>query len=57
MTLRATGQALGALGVCATITVCTLYVTRSTAQSTTEGQPQAESNASPIWHHNSGRIP
>ena len=49
MTLRATGQILGALGVCATITVCTLYVTKSTAQSTKEGQPQAESNASPIY--------
>jgi len=49
MTLRATGQVLGALGVCATITVCTLYVTNSTAQSEKEGQPQAESNASPIY--------
>jgi hypothetical protein len=43
MTLRATGQVLGALGVCATITVCTLYVTKSTAQST------KESNVSPIY--------
>ena len=49
MTLRATGQVLGALGVCATITICTLYVTKSTAQSAKEGQPQAESNASPIY--------
>ena len=49
MTLRATGQVLGVLGVCATITVCTLYVTKSTAQSTKEGRPQAESNASPIY--------
>ena len=49
MALRATGQVLGALGVCATITVCTLYVTKSTAQSAKEGQPQAESNASPIY--------
>ena len=49
MTLRATGQVLGALGVCATITVCTLYVTKSTAQSAKEGQPQAESNVSPIY--------
>ena len=49
MTLRATGQILGALCVCATITVCTLYVTKSTAQSTKEGRPQAESNASPIY--------
>jgi hypothetical protein len=49
MTLRATGQAFGALGVCATIAVCTLYVTKSTAQSPKEGQPQTESNASPIY--------
>ena len=49
MTLRATGQVLGALGVCATITVCTLCVTQSTAQSAKEGPPQAESNASPIY--------
>jgi len=49
MTLRATGQVLAALGVCATITVCTLYVTKSTAQSAKEGQPQAKSNASPIY--------
>jgi hypothetical protein len=37
MTLRATGQVLGVLGVCATITVCVLYVTKSKAQSTKEG--------------------
>ena len=49
MTLRATGQVLGALGVCATITICTLYVTKSPAQSAKEGQPPAESNASPIY--------
>jgi Cytochrome P460 len=49
MTLRATGQVLGVLGVCATITVCVLYVTKSKAQSTKEGQPQAESSASPIY--------
>jgi hypothetical protein len=49
MTLRATSQVLGALGVCVTITVCTLCVTKSTAQSAKEGQPQAESNASPIY--------
>ena len=48
MTVRAIGQVLGALSVCAAITVCTLYVTRSTAQSE-QGQPQAESNASPIY--------
>ena len=49
MTLRATGQVFGALGVCATIAVCTLYVTKSTAQNAKEGQPQTESNASPIY--------
>ena len=49
MTLRATGQVFGALGVCATIAVCTLYVTKSTAQSAKEGRPQTESNASPIY--------
>jgi hypothetical protein len=49
MTLRIIGQVLGALGVCVTITVCTQYVTKSTAQSAKERQPQAESNASPIY--------
>jgi hypothetical protein len=49
MTLRTTGQVLGALGVCATLTVCTLYVTKSTAQRAEESQPQAERNASPIY--------
>jgi hypothetical protein len=49
MTLRAIGQILGALGVFATITVCSVYVTKSTAQSAKEGQPQAQSNASPIY--------
>jgi hypothetical protein len=49
MTLRAIGQLVGALGVCATITVCTLYVMKSTAQTAEEGQPQAQSNASPIY--------
>jgi hypothetical protein len=49
MTLRATVQVLGALGVCAAITVCTLYVTKSTAKSAKDGQPQAETNASPIY--------
>src|SRR5262245_18636385 len=40
---RTTWQVLGALGVCVTITVCTLYVTKSTAQNS------KESNASPIY--------
>ena len=46
MSLRATGQVLGALGVCATIIVFTLNVTKSTAQS---GQPLAQRDASPIY--------
>jgi Cytochrome P460 len=49
MTPRATVQTLGALGVCVAITVGTLYVTKSTAQNANEGQPQALSNASPIY--------
>src|ERR1700674_2146653 len=49
MILHATVRALGALGVCAAVTVCTLYVTKSTAQSAKEAQPQAGSNASPIY--------
>ena len=49
MTLRAAGQVLGASVVCATIAVCTLYITKSTAQSAKEGQSQTESNASPIY--------
>jgi hypothetical protein len=49
MTLRAIVQILGVLGVFATITVCSVYVTKSTAQSAKEGQPQAENNASPIY--------
>ena len=49
MTLRAAGQVLGGLVVCATIADCTLYITKSTAQSTEEGQPQTESNASHIY--------
>jgi hypothetical protein len=48
MTVRAIGQVLGALSVCAATTVCTLYVTKSAAQSE-QGQPQAESNAAPIY--------
>jgi hypothetical protein len=49
--LHATTSALKyrlALGSCAVVALCTLYVTR----------PTARSNASPsIWRHNSGRIP
>ena len=49
MTLRAAGQVLGASVVCATIAVCTLDITKSTALSAMEGQSQTESNASPIY--------
>jgi len=49
MTLHATVQALGALGVCAAVSVCALYVTTSTAQNANDGRPQAASNASPIY--------
>jgi hypothetical protein len=49
MTLRAARQVLGALAVCATIAVCTVYVTKSTAESAKEIQPKAQSNASPIY--------
>ena len=49
MTLRATGRVLGAFSVCATIAVCTLYVTKSTAQGAKEGQPLTENDASPIY--------
>src|SRR5262245_35778084 len=49
MTLRAAGRVFGALGVCVTITICTLYITKSTAQSAKEGQPQTESDASSIY--------
>jgi hypothetical protein len=50
MTRHATARALGAFGVCAAIAVCTLYVTKSTAQSTKEDQPQAGTEAaSPIY--------
>jgi hypothetical protein len=49
MRLRGTVQALGALCVCGAIGVCTLYVTKSTAQSAGDGQTQAASNVSPIF--------
>jgi hypothetical protein len=49
MRRRVTAQALVALGVFAAIGVCTVYVTKSTAQSPKEGQPQAGDNASPIY--------
>ena len=40
---------VGAFGVCAAIAFGTLYVAKSTAQSAKDGQPQAGSNASPIY--------
>jgi hypothetical protein len=49
MTLDAAAQALGVFCVCAAIAVCTLYVTKSTAQSTKDEQPQAGTEASPIY--------
>ena len=49
MTRHAAAQALAALGVCVTVAVCTLYVTKSIAQGARENQPQAESNAAPIY--------
>ena len=49
MRLHAAVQAVGALTVFAIVGVCTLYVTKSTAQSSKEGQPLAESNGSPIY--------
>jgi Cytochrome P460 len=49
MRLHAAVQAVGALTIFAIIGVCDLYVTKSTAQSSKEGQPQAESNGSPIY--------
>ena len=49
MRLRATVLAVGALGAGATIAICTLYVTKSTAQSVKQGQLHAAENASPIY--------
>jgi hypothetical protein len=49
MSFRVTAQAFGALVVGTAIVVCTLYVTKSTAQSAKEAQPPAASNASPIY--------
>ena len=48
MTLRATGQVVGALAVCAAIAVCTPLVTKSRAQSVNASQ-KADSGASPIY--------
>jgi Cytochrome P460 len=47
MKIHAPMQALGALGVCAAIAICSSSVTRSTAQNA--GQAQAGSEAAPIY--------
>ena len=49
MTFRNTTHVLGALGLCAALTVCTVYVTKSPAQSGRDVRPSAESDASPIY--------
>jgi hypothetical protein len=49
MTLHATAQALGAFGICGAIAVCTLFVTKSAAQSAKDDRPEAASDASPIY--------
>jgi hypothetical protein len=46
MALRTIEKVFIVLGVCAVSALCSLYVTKSTAQS---GQPQAEGGASPIY--------
>jgi hypothetical protein len=46
MALHTIEKAFIALGVCAVSALCSLYITKSTAQS---GQPQAEGGASPIF--------
>jgi hypothetical protein len=49
MALHVPMQALGAAGVCAVIAVCTVYVARSTAESTKEEKSYAGTEASPIY--------
>lgn len=49
MTFRPAVQVLIATGVCATLAICTRYVTNSTAQSTDENKIEAASDASPIY--------
>jgi hypothetical protein len=48
MALHLPVQALGALGVCTAVAVCTVHVTKSTAQSTKEEQLQAGTEADSI---------
>ena len=55
MTLHVSAQALGALGICAALLVCTLYVTKSHG---TERQGGRATGCLPdLWRHNSGRLP
>src|SRR5580658_8748086 len=49
MSLHAAARAIGALGVCVTIAVSILCVTKSTAQNPKVDQPQAGSEAAPIY--------
>jgi hypothetical protein len=49
MTRHVTAQALAAFGVGAAIAVCTLCVTKSTAQSTKAERPQTAGEAAPIY--------
>jgi hypothetical protein len=49
MTLRTTGQRLGALSVCAMLVAGALYVTTSTAEDAAQSQPQAATDVSPIY--------
>jgi Cytochrome P460 len=49
MTFHPAARTVGAFGVCAVIVVCALYVTKSTAQSPRQDQPQAGSEPSPIY--------
>jgi len=47
--VHAAALALSSLGVCAAIAFETLYITKSKGLSVKEGQPQARSDASPIY--------
>ena len=49
MRFSATGQVLVGFSICATLAVGTLYVTNTTAQSTSEQNREAASDGSPIY--------
>jgi hypothetical protein len=49
MRFRVSVHALGALALWATIAICAICVTKSTAQSAKEGAAQAENDSSPIY--------